>query len=169
LESSDYAAALAKLPKLETLAVNLNIIDSLPLSGSKSLPSSLDRKSKSKEFEGESASHQSSSSNNNNLSKYWPLSRHRNNTRHPSATKSVSSERLQSEGGGADKPALPVKRSKSMKAVSKPVSVIPVISVRGEPSFSRDEYSEYRWEGKLQIFPHNFFVLSVVWIGNDLF
>ena len=54
---------------------------------------------------------------------------------------------MQSEGGGgAEKPALPVKRSKSMKVVSKPVSVIPVISVRGEPSFSRDEYSEYRWE-----------------------
>jgi hypothetical protein len=34
-ESSDYAAAIAKLPKLETLAVNLNIIDSLPLTGSK--------------------------------------------------------------------------------------------------------------------------------------
>jgi hypothetical protein len=33
---SDYAAAVAKLPKLETLAVNnINIIDSLPLSGSK--------------------------------------------------------------------------------------------------------------------------------------
>jgi hypothetical protein len=53
---------------------------------------------------------------------------------------------MQSEGGGgAEKPALPVKRSKSMKVVSKPVSVIPVISVRGEPSFSRDEYSEYRY------------------------
>jgi hypothetical protein len=35
VESSDYAAAIAKLPKLETLAVNLNIIDSLPLTGSK--------------------------------------------------------------------------------------------------------------------------------------
>ena len=32
---SDYAAAVSKLPKLETLAVNLNIIDSLPLPGSK--------------------------------------------------------------------------------------------------------------------------------------
>jgi hypothetical protein len=33
---SDYAAAVAKLPKLETLAVNnINIMDSLPLSGSK--------------------------------------------------------------------------------------------------------------------------------------
>jgi hypothetical protein len=53
---------------------------------------------------------------------------------------------MQSEGVGlAEKPALPVKRSKSMKVVSKPVSVIPVISVRGEPSFSRDEYSEYRY------------------------
>ncbi len=59
---------------------------------------------------------------------------------------------MQSEGGGgAEKPALPVKRSKSMKVVSKPVSVIPVISVRGEPSFSRDEYSEYRWESLLKI------------------
>jgi hypothetical protein len=38
-ESSDYAAAIAKLPKLETLAVNLNIIDSLPLTGSKVGPS----------------------------------------------------------------------------------------------------------------------------------
>ncbi len=32
---SDYAAAVSKLPKLETLAVNMNIIDSLPLPGSK--------------------------------------------------------------------------------------------------------------------------------------
>jgi hypothetical protein len=53
----------------------------------------LDRKSKSKEFEGEPAS-QHSSSNNNKLSKYWPLGRNRD-TRHAPATKSVSSERLQ--------------------------------------------------------------------------
>jgi hypothetical protein len=32
-----------------------------------------------------------------------------------------------------------------MKVVSKPVSVIPLINVRGEPSFSRDEYSEFRY------------------------
>ena len=32
---SDYAAAVSKLPKLETLAVNMNIMDSLPLPGSK--------------------------------------------------------------------------------------------------------------------------------------
>jgi hypothetical protein len=56
------------------------------------VPSSLDRKSKSKEFEGEPASQHSS--NNNNLSKYWPLGRNRD-TRHAPATKSVSSERLQ--------------------------------------------------------------------------
>jgi hypothetical protein len=61
---------------------------------------------------------------------------------------------MQSEGGGgAEKPALPVKRSKSMKVVSKPVSVIPVISVRGEPSFSRDEYSEYRYRIQSTKFP----------------
>jgi hypothetical protein len=39
-----------------------------------------------------------------------------------------------------EKPALPVKRSKSMKSISKPVSVIPVINNNGEPSFSRDQY-----------------------------
>ncbi len=58
------------------------------------MPSSLDRKSKSKEFEGEPAGQHSNSSNNNNLSKYWPLGRNRD-TRHAPATKSVSSERLQ--------------------------------------------------------------------------
>ena len=39
-----------------------------------------------------------------------------------------------------DKPALPVKRSKSMKSNSKPVSVIPVLSGNVEPSFSLDNY-----------------------------
>lgn len=37
-----------------------------------------------------------------------------------------------------DKPALPVKRSKSMKSNSKPVSVIPVLPGGGEPSFIVD-------------------------------
>ena len=32
---SDYVAAISKLPKLESLAVNMNIMDSLPLPGSK--------------------------------------------------------------------------------------------------------------------------------------
>ena len=39
-----------------------------------------------------------------------------------------------------DKPALPVKRSKSMKTISKPVSVIPVISNQEEPSFQINQY-----------------------------
>ncbi len=74
---------------------------------------------------------------------------------------------MQSEGGGgAEKPALPVKRSKSMKVVSKPVSVIPVISVRGEPSFSRDEYSEYRyWSQSTKFLNVSAFLETVLWIS----
>ena len=37
-----------------------------------------------------------------------------------------------------DKPALPIKRSKSMKSNTKPVSVIPVLPGGGEPSFIVD-------------------------------
>jgi hypothetical protein len=66
------------------------------------VPSSLDRKSKSKELEFEGPpldssqqNNNSSTSNNNNLAKYWPLGRSRDNKHHSIAAKSVSSERLQ--------------------------------------------------------------------------
>ena len=93
---------------------------------------------------------------NNNLSKLWPLKKENKPSMN---TKSVSSERLQvsfcqklmniniyliSQVGGdtAPKPALPIKRNKSMKSGSKPVSVIPVITNSAESSFSVDQYRQ---------------------------
>ena len=97
-------------------------------------------------------------SSNNNLSKLWPLKKENKPSMN---TKSVSSERLQVNSCqklmnvtlillfyqvGAEaaphKPALPIKRSKSMKSGSKPVSVIPVINNSAESSFSVDQYRQ---------------------------
>eukprot|EP00092_Neocalanus_flemingeri_P025315 GFUD01027450.1.p1 GENE.GFUD01027450.1~~GFUD01027450.1.p1 ORF type:complete len:1384 (+),score=386.42 GFUD01027450.1:293-4153(+) len=143
--SSDYASAVSKLPSLESsggLPSDKISETNLQMGGSKSVPSSLDRKQRYRDPDYTQIGSLDNRSlekntNNNNLSKYWPLSKKENKQPMP-ATKSISSERLQV----GEKPALPVKRSKSMKSISKPVSVIPVISNSGEPSFSRDQYRD---------------------------
>jgi len=142
ISDSDYASAVSKLPSLESsVGIPSDQISepTLPLGGSKSVPSSLDRKQRYRDPDyaqiGSFDNRSLEKTTNNNLSKYWPLGK--KETKQPmQAVKSVSSERLQV----GEKPALPVKRSKSMKSISKPVSVIPVISNSGEPSFSRDQY-----------------------------
>jgi len=142
ISDSDYASAVSKLPSLESsmgLPGDKLNDSSLQMGGSKSVPSSLDRKQRYRDqdnvqvgnFENRSLEKPS----NNNMSKYWPLSKKENKQPMP-AIKSVSSERLPV----GEKPALPVKRSKSMKSISKPVSVIPVINNSSEASFCRDQY-----------------------------
>lgn len=142
ISDSDYASAVSKLPSLESssgLPSDKNSETNLPMGGSKSVPSSLDRKQRYRDPDyaqiGNFENRSLEKTTNNNLSKYWPLSK-KENKQPMQAIKSVSSERLQV----GEKPALPVKRSKSMKSISKPVSVIPVINNSGEPSFSRDQY-----------------------------
>ena len=96
--SSHYASAVSKLPSLEAGRA----VEGAGLGGSKSVPGSLDRKAARAGGEYSGAVQYS----------------------RPGLDKSVSSERLQA--GTGERPALPVKRSKSMKSV-KPVSVIPVL------------------------------------------
>jgi len=142
---SDYVSAISKMPKFEPDAVipsqdQVSSPECLPNVGSKSVPSSLDRKSsKSRESDYSQvgsldAKRDVEKNSNNNLTKYWPLGRSKDVKQ--LAAKSQSSERLPV----GEKPTLPIKRSKSMKAVSKPVSVIPILSTRDhEASFGLDE------------------------------
>jgi len=138
---SDYVSAISKMPKFEPDAVipsqdEVSSQECLPNVGSKSVPSSLDRKSsKSRESDYSQVGSLDAKISNNNLTKYWPLGRSKEVKQ--LAAKSQSSERLPV----GEKPTLPIKRSKSMKAVCAPVSVIPILSTRDyEASFARDNH-----------------------------
>ncbi len=132
---SEIASALSKLPKFEP-----DVPDPLAggMSGSISVPSSLDRRGRREDHHdyanvrvesGRKSSRRSdragSASKESSPTKVSP--------RTSSLRASVSTERLDSPGFSSieannnSKPSLPVKRSKSMKAPAKPVSVIPPV------------------------------------------
>ena len=102
---SDYANAVSKLPSVEA-----DTAPSLP--GSKSVPSSLDRKQRHWDGDFSGANSLETRGYPGSHNKYWPL------------------------GGRQEqeRPALPVKRSKSMKSVIPPG--------HQEPSFGREDFRE---------------------------
>lgn len=115
----ELVSALSKLPKFypESISVPASI-ESSPSLASKSVPSSLDRrviKSKSPEY----ANVNKEMENNNKLS--WERSQ-----LDIPLKPSCSSERLAINANHKEsKPLLPIKRSKSMKTLTKPFSVLP--------------------------------------------
>ena len=108
VSDADYASAVSKLPSLETGQEPL-------LPGSKSVPSSLDRKQRYRDSDyRELGSLDARGAQNRN----WPL-----------GGKQGSNEGL------AERPALPVKRSKSMKSITPGLPGV-------EPSFGREEFRD---------------------------
>merc|ERR1712106_4570 len=80
ISDSDYASAVSKLPSLESsVGIPSDQISepTLPLGGSKSVPSSLDRKQRYRDPDyaqiGSFDNRSLEKTTNNNLSKYWPL------------------------------------------------------------------------------------------------
>ncbi|XP_059090497.1 uncharacterized protein LOC131886245 isoform X2 [Tigriopus californicus] len=115
----ELVSALAKLPKFYPESVSVPAsIESSPSLASKSVPSSLDRrviKSKSPEY----ANLNKEVDNNNKLS--WDRSK-----QVALMKPSSSSEKLAINSNHKEsKPLLPIKRSKSMKTLTKPFSVLP--------------------------------------------
>jgi len=109
---ADYASAVSKLPSLEPNG------EGPLLPGSKSVPSSLDRKQRYRETDYAQLGSLDTRSNPSAHQRHWPL-----------GGRQGSSDGLQ------ERPALPVKRSKSMKSITPG-------QLTTEPSFGREDFRD---------------------------